>query len=376
MKPSTEFHVPMILLRRWWAILLSAAIGAGIAALYAITAPDWYRAEISVVPLVPTQDGALGSRLPVGVDPLFAAAQRIQAVLVSSSVADEVIEKFALEERYGVPDRDRAREALSDHCGAKVDRSSGIISLSCEDRDPRVAAEIAAYFGEVGNRVFGRVSASSAREERKFLEAQVKKTRREVDEASRKLREFQSERKIIDLPEQSRAVISAMAAIKGEILSKQIEISYQASFASDTESTVTQLRRQIGALSYRLRQLETVSSDFFPAATNVPEMRFELERLTREQKIQETLFFAMTQRYETAMVDEARDTSTFQILDHPTQPANPYRPRRMRTAMIGGFLGAMAACVVLVLAAWWRRHHDASAQLGEVTQRIPIRRVP
>jgi tyrosine-protein kinase Etk/Wzc len=370
---TTDFNLPMILLRRWWAILLCAAIGAGIAALYALSVPDWYRSSISVVPLVPTQDGALGSRLPVGVDPLFAAAQRIQAVLTSTSVADEVIEKFALEDRYGLADRDTARAELARHCGTNVDRNSGIIWLSCEDREPRLAKEITAHFGEVGNRVFGRVSASSAREERKFLEAQVKKTRNGVEEASRKLREFQSAHKIIDLSEQSRAVISAMAALKGEILSKQIEISYQGSFAADTESTVTQIRRQIGALTYRLRKLERASDDFFPAATAVPGLRFELEQLTREQKIQETLFFAMTQRFETAMVDEARDTSTFQILDHPTQPANPSRPRRMRIAMVGGFLGGVAACVVLALAALWRR--QTSPRDGEVTQRIAIDRL-
>jgi tyrosine-protein kinase Etk/Wzc len=270
-----------------------------------------------------------------------------------------VIEKFKLEERYVVPNRDAAREELWMHCGASIDRRTGIVSLSCEDRDPRVAMEMAAYFGEVGNRVFGRVSASSAREERMFLEAQVAKVRTDVDEASRKLRDFQRAYKIVDLPEQSRAVISAMAALKGELLSKQLELSYQSSFAADSESSVTQLRRQIHILARKLRELEaaktTAPSDFFPAATSVPDIRFELEQLVRIQKIQETLFFVLTQRYETAKVDEARDTSTFQILDHPTQPANPCRPRRMKTALLGGFLGLVAACVWIVLHARYRR---------------------
>ena len=356
---ESNFNVPQILLRRWWTILLCAAIGSGTAAVYALNSPDWYSARIALVPLEPTQDGGAKARPAAGTDALLIAAQRIQAVLSSTSVADEVIAKFKLEARYAVPNRDAAREELWKHCGTSIDRRSGIVSLRCEDQEPRVAMEMAAYFGEVGNRVFGRVSASSAREERKFLEAQVAKVRTDVDEASRKLRDFQRAHKIIDLPEQSRAVISAMAALKGEILSKQLELSYQASFAADSESSVRQLRRQIGILSRKLRQLEaantTAPSDFFPAATSVPDMRFELEQLAREQKIQETLFFVLTQRYETAKVDEARDTSSFSVLDHPTQPANPSRPLRMKTALLGSFFGLVAACLWIVLSAWWRR---------------------
>jgi uncharacterized protein involved in exopolysaccharide biosynthesis len=289
---------------------------------------------------------------------LLGAAQRIQAVLSSASVADEVIEKFKLEARYQVRNRDAARTELWKHCTAAVDGRSGIVSLSCEDRDPRVAMQMAAFFGEVGNRTFGRVSSSSAREERKFLEGQVAKVRIEVAEASRKLHDFQLAHNIIDLSEQSRAVISAMAALKGEIISKQLELSYHASFAADSESSVTQLRRQLGILTHKLRDLEantTARADFFPAATSVADIRHELDQLVRELKIQESLFVVLRQRYETAMVDEARDTSTFQILDHSTLPANPCRPRRMKMAMVGGFLGFVAGCFCILLPAWWRR---------------------
>jgi tyrosine-protein kinase Etk/Wzc len=361
MKAPTDgvLTLPQILLRSWWVIMCCAAIGSVVAAVYALKMPNWYSARIGVLALPPASDGgAQGSRLSTGSEALLSAGQRIQAVLSSTSVADEVIEKFELEQHYGVPNRDAARAELGKHCTTSIDRRSGIVSLACEDLDPRIAMEMAASFGEVGNRVFGRVSASSAREERTFLEAQVAKVRGDVDEASRKLRDFQRANNIIDLPEQSRAVISAMAALKGEIVSKQLELSYQSTFAADTEASVTQLRRQIRILARKLRSLEATNpkapTDFFPAAKSVADMRFELEQLVREQRIQETLFFTLSQRYESAKVDEARDTSTFQILDHPTQPAYPSRPRRAKTALLGALVGLVAACVLCILRAWWR----------------------
>src|SRR5262249_53064166 len=144
---------------------------------------------------------AIGVKLPVGIDPLATDVQRIQAVLRSVSVTDAVIDRFNLLDRYEVTHREEARDVLWQHCSTSLDRQSGIVTLSCEDRVPLQAMKMCAYFGEVGNEVFGRVSASSAREERKFLEGQVTKARADVENASRKLREFQEKIHVVDLPE-------------------------------------------------------------------------------------------------------------------------------------------------------------------------------
>jgi capsule polysaccharide export protein KpsE/RkpR len=236
---------------------------------------------------------------------------------------------------------------------------------------PEQAKAMTEYFGEVGNRVFGRVTTSSAREERRFLETQVDKARHDVDESARKLREFEVAHKVVDLPEQSKAVISAMASIKGNLISKQIELSYLGSFSGRTEASVVQLQQQIAILESKLKQLEETqqsvvttgsgssttsgSASFFPGAMSVPELRFELEQLMREQKIQETVFLLMTQRYEMAKIDEARDTSTFQILDHPTLPTYRSRPRRLQIMTYGGAAGLALACAWILVPVWWRR---------------------
>lgn len=374
---STEpFDVITLLLRNWRKLAIGAVLGLAAGVLYAFLAPEWYAATLTVVPSQRSQDSAamaLAAKLPVGLDTLGTDVQRIQAVLTSTSVADDVIAKFKLQDRYGTAHIETARATLWKHCGANVDRRSGVVSLTCEDQDPKQAMEMAAYFGEVGNKVFGRVSVSSAREERKFLEDQVLKARKDVDEASRKLREFQEAHKVVDLPEQSKAVISAMASIKGDLISKQLELSYLTSFSARTEASVVQLQQQISILESKLKQLEdeqhvalgsgagSGSASFFPDAMTVPQLRFELEQLMREQKIQETVFSLMTQRYEMAKVDEARDTSTFQILDYPTLPTYRSRPERKRVALMGLVGGLALAAAFIIVPAWWRRRTVATA---------------
>jgi uncharacterized protein involved in exopolysaccharide biosynthesis len=376
---TRSFDILGTLQARWRSVLLCAVIGAGAGIAYGFLAPKWYEAQLKVVPSEKKNESSamsFAAKLPIALDAMSIDVQRIQAVLTSNSVADEVIDKFKLQERYEKKFREHAREALWEHCTTSVDRRSSVVKLTCEDQDPKMARDLAAYFGDVGNKVFARISASAAHEERKFLEAQVVKARTDVDEASAKLREFQEKNRIVDLPEQSKATIAAMASIQGELLSKQLELSYLTRFSGRDEASVVQLQQQIGIMEGKLRQLEQTQlaqqsagaaqpagsaqsagsaqpkrdgQEFFPTAMTVPGLRFELEQLLRQQKIQETVFFLMTQRYEMAKIDEARDTSTFQILDYPTVPEYKSRPKRAKTAFLGLLVGLVAGCALVLL---------------------------
>jgi uncharacterized protein involved in exopolysaccharide biosynthesis len=356
----------LVLLRRWRVFAVCTALGIAAAIAYVLLTPPWYEATLTVIQSQRSHESAamsLAAKLPGAFDAMATDVERIAAVLSSNSVADEVIDKFKLDQRYGKAHREQTRTELWTHCAVRGDRKSGVVALTCEDTDPKLAMDMATYFGEVGNRVFARVSGSSAREEEKFLETQVAKARNDVDEASRKLRDFQQQHRVIDLPEQSKAVISAMAQIKGDLVSKQLELQYLSGFSSSTEANVVQLRQQTEILERKLQQLEQLdapeagsgSARFFPNAMEVPDLRLQLEQLVREQKVQETVFAMLTQRYELARVESARDTSTFQILDSPTLPTYRTRPKRVKTCLVGCGAGGAIALAIVLAPVWWRR---------------------
>lgn len=371
-----EFDVLGLAIRHWRRIAVCGVLGFAVAAAYAFASEEWYEARLSVVGTQPSRESAamaLAARLP-GLDMTATDGKRIAAVLDSQSVADAVIEKFKLMERYRTGWIEDTRSVLTKHCTTSNDKLSGVVSLVCEDTDPETARAMAEYFGEVGNRVFARISRTSASEESAFLSEQVEAARKNVDEAARALLEFQEQHKVIDLTEQTKAVISAMASIKGELLSKQLELAYIRRFAGAGESKVIQLDEQLRVLESKLAQLEAAqraapsasagpgsgagsgsSGDFFPGAMTVPGLRFELERLLRDQKIKETVFAVMTQRYEISRVDAARDTANFQILDHPTKPTLKSRPMRRKIAMAGGLVGGLLGIAWVVIPMWWRR---------------------
>jgi len=375
--PTERFDVLLLVVQRWRLVGAFLLVGLAIGFGYARTAKPtvWFEASIAVVPSQrASESGAQLAGAGLVADALASDVQRIKSVLTSNSVGDAVIEKFGLDAHYHTTDRQDTRAILRQRCTVSVDRKSELVALSCKDESAALAAKLADYFGEEGNRVFERISTSSAREERAFLAAQVERTRRDVADVSERLRDFQRAHKIVDLTEQSRAVISAMGAIQGEMLSKQLELSYQAGFAAADESSVLQLKRQIHALKHKLERLETgttsrgvtapavagTRAEFFPPAMDVPDLRFELEALVREQRAQETLYLALMQRFEMAKVNEARDTSTFQFLDHATVPTRPVGPGQMRVVMLAGIVGLALALAWIIVPVWWRCRVEGS----------------
>jgi capsule polysaccharide export protein KpsE/RkpR len=284
-------------------------------------------------------------------------------------VSDAVIDKFALQDRYRKKYREAAREALWKHCEVKVLPKPGLVQLSCEDRDPAFVQEMLGYFAEFGNQVFRRVSVSSASEEARTLEKRVGELRKAADEAAARIRAFQEEHQIVDLESQARGVVSAVAALNAQRLGKQMELEYARSFSARDEAGTRQLESQLSIVDDALRDLERSPEippaqrasgsggkvrppGLFPAALAVPRLRAEYEKLYRDRKVAEaTLVFALD-RLEGAKASEARDASTFMILDPPARPTRPARPPPVIPVLLG--LGLAAGLAAGIALEWWR----------------------
>jgi len=372
-------------LRRLTIVTLTGAL---IGLLYGLLAPKWYRSVLTVVPTKSQKGGGLSSMLgsdlagfAAGLDASISGAdvQRIAAVLQSIAVTDAVIAKFNLRARYKEKYQENTREVLWKHCDVKPLPKPNLVQLSCEDRDPRFVQDMLAYFAEYGNQVFSRVGVSSASEQVRFLEKRVAELRQQADDTASRMREFQEKHQIIDLDTQTKAVVADIASLHSQRITKQLELEYARTFSSRDEATLQQLQSQIAVMESKLRDLEEPSAatpepadtrrphttnpvkrGIFPAALSVPKLRAEFEILYRDRKVAEaTLVFAL-ERLEGARADQARDVSTFLVLDPPALPTRPSRPK---------LLIALLACAVLGIACgvgleWWKTNRTSSALFG------------
>jgi capsule polysaccharide export protein KpsE/RkpR len=351
---------------------IAAVAGACVVAAlaYALLAPSWYRSTLTVVP-AKAQRGGGGLSSLLGGDAAGLAAgflesagasadgARIAAVLQSSSVSDAVIAKFDLRSRYKERYQETTREELWRHCEIKVLPKPQLVQLSCEDTDPAFAQRMLAFFAEYGNDTFRRVSVSSASEEVRFLEKRVAELRRLADDSATRMREFQETHRIIDLETQAKAVVSAMATLNTQRIGKQLELDYARTFSASDEPSLQQLRSQVSVMGEKLHDLEQPldpatatgqpapggrrGKSVFPAALEVPKLRAEYERLYRDRRVAEAMLIVALERLEGAKANEARDVSTFVVLDAPTLATKKSRPARglivAAAALIGVLLG-------------------------------------
>jgi capsule polysaccharide export protein KpsE/RkpR len=356
--------------KRIAAVTLAFAV-AGL--LYGLLAPKWYRSVLTVVPARSQKGGGISSllggelaSLAAGFDSSMgggADANRVAAVLQSIAVSDAVIEKFDLRTRYREKYQETAREELWQHCDVKTLTKPGLVQLSCEDKDPHFVQEMLAYFAEYGNQVFRRVSVSSASEEARFLEKRVAELRQQADESAARMREFQEKHRIVDLDTQAKAVVSSLATLNSQSITKQMELDYARMFSARDEATTRQLEAQLSVVEEKARDLQEprpedgqppekrkgrskgTSGEMFPAALAVPQLRAEFERLYRDRKVAEaTLVFAL-ERLEGARANEARDVSTFLVLDPPTVPTRHHRPKRLLLLCLTALVGLVGTSV-------------------------------
>jgi hypothetical protein len=363
-------------------LVLGALGGAVLGIAYWGVAPRWYRSTLTVVPSKVPGSGGIASLMGGELGGLASSVAgfsggtadnaRIAAVLESTAVTDEVITRFNLRRRYDQTTQEGTRDQVWRHCGVRTLPKPNLVQLSCEDRDPKFVQEMVGHFAEIGNKVFARVNVGSASEEVRYLERRVNDLRRQADEAAIRVREFQETHQIVDLDSQARAVVSSVAGLNAQRISKQMELDYARTFASEDEAGTRQLESQLSVVDLKLQDLEESrggartggktssrkgSAGLFPAALAVPKLRADYEKLYRDRKVAEASLVFALDRLEGAKASEARDVSTFQVLDPPTLPTRKSRPKGTESAVLGALLG----CAVAVAIEWLRSRRAAAS---------------
>jgi capsule polysaccharide export protein KpsE/RkpR len=277
-------------------------------------------------------------------------------VLQSNAVADAVIEKFSLKTRYRSDYIEDAREDLWRHCSVKPVPKPSVVQVTCEDKEPAFAKEMLTFLVQRGNEVFRGVSVSSASEEVRFLEARVAQLRNQADGTSDRMRVFQETHGIVDLDSQAKSVVSALAGLQGQRINKQLELEYAQTFSSGDESSIRALEMQLALVTAKVRSLEDISVSptkaadqkatrpgVFPKALEVPQLRAEFEKLYRDRRVAEASLIVSLERLENARANEARDVSTFLVMDPATLPTRKDRPKRSLIVALSAILGFLVA---------------------------------
>ncbi len=286
-------------------------------------------------------------------------------ILRSSTVEDRLIDRFGLKEVYGARLGVSARQKLAENTSISEDRKSGILTITVTDGDPKRAAAIAQAYVEELDRLVAQLSTSSARKEREFLEDRLKTVQIDLESAEKEFSQFASKNGAIDIKEQGRAMVEAAATLEGQLIAAKSELEGLKQIYTDNNVRVRATRARIAELQSQIEKVggkgESSTSDsstqgdaVYPSIRKLPLLGVAFADLYRRTRVQEAVFEALTQQYELAKVQEAKETPSVKVLDEAHVPERKSFPPRLTIMFLCTFLALAGAMVFTLGRAHWQ----------------------
>lgn len=362
---------PLLVLarRRSWLVLgplLAALVAAGVS----LVLPFRFTATTRILPpqqaqsaaaamlsqlggLAGAASGALGIKNP---------SELYLGMLRSASVADAIIDRFKLRERWGGDYLVETRQLLGGRTRMRADKG-GIITIEVTAEEPGLAAELANAYVEQLHRLTSTLAVTEAAQRRVFFERQLQQAKEKLADAEVGLRQALDTGGLVSVDAQGRAAVETVARLRAEISVREIQIGGMRGYATPGHPDLRRAERELASLRREVARLETgLGPGAEPGAGAAPATGLGNLRLLREVKYQEVLFELLARQYELARVDESKEAPVVQVLDQAAPPEKRSSPRR--TLMV--LLTAATALILAALAAF-------GAEALEAARRDPVR---
>ncbi len=370
------------MLTRVTAIALAVSLGI------AFVIPRQYKSTASIMP--PDQQGSgamllaalaghsgglggLGS-LAGGLLGAHTNTALYESLLESGTIANHLIDRFDLQKVYHSRYRFTTARRLARMTRIADDKKSGVITIAVDDTDPVRARDLTqAYLDEL-NSLLTRTSASSARQERIFIESRLRSVGVDLEQAQLALSEFSSRNSTIDLKEQTRGLVDAGARVQGELMVEQSGLQSLRQIYGDGNIRVRETEARIASLRQDLQKMAGTSAPLaatdqtanysaagaedkgalYPPLRQLPRLAVPYADLYRRVRVQETVFELLTQQFEMARIEEAKDIPVVSVIDPPGIPERKFFPPRLLLTLLLTFLAFAATAALILVRQHWR----------------------
>src|SRR5438309_145350 len=189
-----------VIRRHKWLVLGVWVVTVAGTWVWTINAPKIYEATTTV--MSPREGGGGGllsslaasgltQQLPGVVVPSLAPNRdMLISLLKSRTMAEEIIRRFGLRERYKARYLDQAIKQLDGLTNIFVSKE-GVISIRVQDTSPQLVSEIANFYVENLERLVSQFSSGDAGRKRRFIADQLARARKDLAADEEALRGFQ-----------------------------------------------------------------------------------------------------------------------------------------------------------------------------------------
>jgi uncharacterized protein involved in exopolysaccharide biosynthesis len=294
---------------------------------------------------------------------LQSSGELFVGILESQTIRSRVVDQFKLEQVYELRHREDARSRLGENTRILEDRRSGIITLTVSDHDPARAAALANAYVTNLNQLVAELSTSSAHRERVFLEERLANVQQGLEDSEKQFGQFASKNHAINVAEQGKAMVDAAASLQGQLIAAQAELEGLRQLYTENNPRVRAMRARVDEIHGQLEKMggndegagtrAQETTTLYPSLQQLPLLGITYADLSRRMKIQEAVFESLTQQYEIAKVEEAKETPSVKVLDQGEIPDRKTFPPRFMITVLSAILFFVGGAVWVQASARW-----------------------
>ena len=245
------------------------------------------------------------------------------ALLKSVAVADRLIDRFKLMERYDVEFRLDARKVLAN--SSKISSGKdGLLVVEVDSKSPHLAADIAnAYVAELRT-LLGSLALTEAQQRRVFFERQLEQTKVKLTAAQVALNSIGVSADTIK--SDPKAAVETVARLGAQVTAQEVKLASMRGYLTETAPEFRQAQLALSALRAQLSKSEAGGVLTSSAGGYIEKYR--------DLKYQETLFELFARQFELAKVDEAREGALIQVVDMALPPERKSKPAKALIAVV------------------------------------------
>lgn len=227
-------------------------------------------------------------------------------------------------------------------------KQSGIISLTLTGEDPDKIAVVLNTIAE--NYLSQNIARQEAKDTRSltFLQDQLPKIRRELDEAEARLNAYREQRDSVDLSLEAKTILDQVVNVENQLN----ELTFR-------EAEVSQLFKKdhptYRALREKKQTLEQERTRLNNRVSSMPSTQQEILRLSRDVESGRTIYLQLLTRQQELNISRSSAIGNVRIIDPAVTQPGPVKPHKVIIIVFGMLVGLMlSAGTVLVRSAFKR----------------------
>lgn len=235
-------------------------------------------------------------------------------------------------------------------------KQSGIISLTLTGEDPDKIAVVLNTIAE--NYLSQNIARQEAKDTRSltFLQDQLPKIRRELDEAEARLNAYREQRDSVDLSLEAKTVLDQVVNVENQLN----ELTFR-------EAEVSQLFKKdhptYRALRDKKQTLKQERTRLNNRVSSMPSTQQEILRLSRDVESGRTIYLQLLTRQQELNISRSSTIGNVRIIDPAVTQPGPVKPHKVIIIVLGMLVGLMLSAGTVLVRSAFKRGITSSEQL-------------